>query len=150
MSAKNSVGLGPRGTCEVFNVVKQVQRDRKGSPARASRLVTLWPSHHRAGSAVGGDVQIALSFSFSPPILSLCLSSIRSHSLAHLLTHSLTRTYARVWITSLFIWVTFVSHEYISVLMVSSKWVCFYCYCGRILLNSFMSIGLLQRAASNL
>ncbi|TNN77154.1 hypothetical protein EYF80_012623 [Liparis tanakae] len=34
---EDSVELGPRGTCEVFNVVKQVQPDRKGSPARASR-----------------------------------------------------------------------------------------------------------------
>lgn len=60
---------------KVCNVVKQVQPDRKGSSATAHRLVTLWPSHHRAGRAVGGNVQIALlSFSsFSPPISSSCL-----------------------------------------------------------------------------
>ena len=92
MSVKNSIELGPRGTCEVFNVVKQVQPDRKGSPARASRLVTLWPSHHRAGTAVGGDVQIALSFSFSPPILSLCLSSAFPQSLTHTYAHTITHT----------------------------------------------------------
>lgn len=66
MSAQTSVELRPWGTCEVFNVVKQVHWDRKGSPAKASRLVTLWPSHHRAGSTVGGEVQIALSFSLFP------------------------------------------------------------------------------------
>lgn len=78
MSGKNSMELRPRGTFEVFNVVKQVQRDRKGSAARAGRLVTFWPAHPRTGSAVGGDV----SFSLSPPIVSLVSPSVcRSRSL---------------------------------------------------------------------
>lgn len=82
MSVKNSVELRPWGTCEVFNVVKQVQRDRKGSLASASRLVTLWPSHHRAGSAVGRDVQIAFSSTFYSAVLCLFPSPSLTHALA--------------------------------------------------------------------
>lgn len=134
MSVKNSVELGPWGTCEVFNVVKQVQRDRKGSLARASRLVTLWPSHHRAGSAVGGDVQIAFFSSLFP--LPFC----------HSVSPPLSITHTRIsW------WYRLIEKP--MWLFDHCKEVCFYRYCcgriWRILLNSLTSVGLPQSVTSN-
>lgn len=84
-NVKSFVEVGPWRTCEMCNVVKQVQPNRKGSSATAHRLVTLWPSHHRAGSALGGNVQIALLSisSFPPPISSVCLSCAPCLLLTH-------------------------------------------------------------------
>lgn len=84
-NVKGCVEVRPWRTCEVCNVVKQVQPERKGSSATAHGLVTLWPSHHWAGGTVGGNVQIAYpSFSsFSPPIFSICPSSALFITHAH-------------------------------------------------------------------
>lgn len=57
------VDLGPWGTCEVFNEVKQVQRNRMVKPRQSEQVShTLPRAHHRTGTAEGGDKQIALSF----------------------------------------------------------------------------------------
>lgn len=66
-SVKNSVEPGPWGTCEVFNVVKQVQRDRKGSPASARRLA-LWVEMYKLLCFPSPSLLLPFSRCVSPPV----------------------------------------------------------------------------------